>query len=78
MSLKQETTTSVSKLAQPYHFAIKTYAKGTFSIDLSIHLAEEEIDNILTEDGPIVQGLKNLKKLYQDEGFTYLTEAVEK
>jgi len=75
---KPEVTTSVSKLAQAYHFSCKTYAKGTFSIDISVHLAPEEIDNILTEAGPIVQGLKNLKKLYQDEGFTYLTESVEK
>ena len=70
-----ESNVSINRLFQPLHFTVKTFAKGFFSIETSVHLAPEEVDKILDEDGPIVQGIKNLRKLYEDQGLKYLTVA---
>lgn len=68
-------TDTTTRLGQPYHFTVKTYAakegRVPFTIELSVHLADNDVDQILNENGAIKQGLAKIIKLYEDLGYTH-------
>lgn len=68
-----------TKLVQPYHFTVKTYAqrydgKVPFSVEVSVHLSMYEIDEIENENGAIQTGLKKIIKMYTDLGYAHVAE----
>ena len=57
-----ETKEVVSRLREPYKFRIKAYKTAKESghyVEADANLSADQIDSMLDEDGPFVQGLKN-------------------
>lgn len=68
---------TISKLAQPYHYTVKTYAqrydgKIPFTVETSVHLSLADIDTMEDPNSPINVGLRKMIKVYEDMGYSHV------
>ena len=68
------------KLAQPFHFTVKTYAQRKdgqvpFTVECSVHLSADQVDSIGQENDPVKVGIEKMQKLYTDMGYVEATKA---
>lgn len=76
MSANNET---VNRLAQPYHFSVKTYAqrydgKIPFTIETSVHLSINDIDEMDKNESAMQVGFNKLVKFYEDQGYSHVAK----
>jgi len=69
----KETQVIETKVVQPYHFTVNTYAKGFYTIECSVHLSKDQIATMSDENSPIVQGIKKLRDTYEAMGYVHAT-----
>lgn len=68
---------TVNRLAQPYHFTVKTFAerydgRKPFTVEISMHLSISDIDNLDQEGSPYKVGMEKIIKDYENRGYSHL------